>query len=142
MISKTALSVVKALAYLAEQPEGTRVGAAAIAEKTGAGQNYLGKILQSLTREGLVESQKGLWGGFKLARDPHTITLYDVVEPIDQVSRWEGCFMGGNSCGSESPCAVHHRWGAVRDAYQAFLKETTIADLATKKVSLQLPEKS
>ncbi len=140
MISKTALSVVKALTYLAEQPAGARVGAAAIAEKIGAGQNYLGKILQSLTREGLVESQKGLWGGFKLARDPRTITLYDVVEPIDRVSRWEGCFMGRDTCGSESPCAVHHRWGVVRDAYKAFLKETTIADLAAKKVPLNSPE--
>ncbi len=137
MISKTALSVIKALTYLAEQPVGTRVGAAAIAEKTGAGQNYLGKILQSLTREGLVESQKGLWGGFKLARDPHTISLYDVVEPIDQVNRWEGCFMGRDSCGSGSPCPVHHRWGAVRDAYIAFLKETTIADLVVKRVSIE-----
>lgn len=140
MISKTALSAIKALAYLAEQPEGTRVGAAAIAGETGSGQNYLGKILQSLTREGLVESQKGLWGGFKLARDPRQITLYDVVEPIDQISRWEGCFMGGHSCGSDSPCAVHNRWGAVREAYKAFLKETTIADLATKKVNLHIPQ--
>ena len=139
MISKTALSVVKALVYLAQQPDGARVGAAAIAEKINAGQNYLGKVLQSLTREGLVESQKGLWGGFKLARDPHTITLYDVVEPIDQVSRWEGCFMGGDTCGSESPCAVHDRWGTVRETYKAFLKETTIADLAAKKVQLEPP---
>src|SRR3990172_1454146 len=124
MISKTALSVVKALAFLAEQPEGTHVGAATIADKIGAGQNYLGKVLQSLTREGLVESQKGLWGGFRLARDPKQISLYDVVEPIDQVSRWGGCFMGSPQCTAENQCAVHERWGAVRDAYLAFLKET------------------
>jgi DNA-binding IscR family transcriptional regulator len=42
----------------------------------------------------LVQSQKGIGGGFRLARDPGAISLLDVVEPIEHVSRWSGCILG------------------------------------------------
>jgi Rrf2 family protein len=133
MLSKTALNALKAFAVLAELPPGSHAGARAIAEKIGAGQNYLGKLLQSLIEEGLVVSRKGLGGGFRLTRKPTEIAIYDVVEPIDRVSRWDGCFMGRDSCSEDNPCSVHDRWKRVRDEYLSFLKETTIHDLNRHK---------
>jgi Rrf2 family protein len=130
MLSKSALSAVKAFTFLAEQPGREPVGAQKIAEEISAPSNYLGKLLQSFAREGLVISQKGLGGGFRLARPADRITLLEVVEPIDRVARWEGCFLGRNSCNSDNPCAVHHDWKRVRDSYLDFLRRTTIADLA------------
>ena len=111
MISKTGIHAIKALAALAELPEGTYAGAGAIAGQIGARANYLGKLLQALSHHGLVVSQKGMGGGFRLGREPQTITLLDVVEPIDHVSRWGGCFLGGGRCADSAPCAVHQRWG-------------------------------
>jgi Rrf2 family protein len=131
MISKTAVHAVRALVVLAGLPPGTYVGAGAIAKEAGAPQNYLGKLLQTLAREGLVVSQKGLGGGFRLARDIHAISLFDVVDPIDQLSRWSGCFLGQARCNSESPCSVHFNWAPLREAYLRLLKETTLADLAS-----------
>lgn len=130
MISKTAIHAVKALAVLAELPEGAYEGAATIARKIDARQNYLGKLLQTLSHQGLVASQKGLGGGFRLARDPKAITLFDVVDPIDHISRWNGCVLGRNKCSDSAPCALHLRWGRVREAYMGLLLETTIAELA------------
>jgi Rrf2 family protein len=98
MISKTGLHAIRALSALAELPAGSYAGAGAIADKVNAPRNYLGKLLQNLAREGLVVSQKGLNGGFRLARDPKTITLLDVVEPIEHVSRWSECFLGKKVC--------------------------------------------
>jgi Rrf2 family iron-sulfur cluster assembly transcriptional regulator len=132
MISKTGLHAVKALAALAELPEGTPMGAGALAEAIGAPQNYLGKLLRILSHEGLVISQKGLGGGFRLARDPREISLYDVVEPIEHTGRWSGCLMGRDKCSEEDPCAVHDQWKVVRDTYLQFLQSTTIASLAEK----------
>jgi Rrf2 family protein len=117
---------------LAQVPEGTYAGAAAIAKEINAPQNYLGKLLQSLSREGLVQSQKGLGGGFRLARPAQSISLLEVVEPIEHISRWSGCILGRSQCSDESPCAIHHRWKQVRDAYLRLLKQTTIADLVAK----------
>jgi Rrf2 family protein len=117
---------------LAQLPDNTYAGAGAIAREIGAPQNYLGKLLQTLSREGLVESQKGLGGGFRLARDPRAISLYDIVEPIEQISRWSGCILGRPACSEENPCAIHHRWKKVRDTYLQMLMQTTIADLVAK----------
>jgi len=130
MISRTGLHAVNALVLLASLPEGEYSGASAIAKKIGAPPNYLGKLLQGLVRHGLVASQKGLRGGFRLARNPAAISLLDVVEPIDQVTRWSGCFLGRAQCQDDDPCAVHHRWKPVRDAYVDLLEQTSIADLA------------
>jgi len=131
MLSKTALSAVKALASLAGLPAGTYEGAASVARRIGAPQNYLSKQLKALTRTGLVQSQKGLGGGFRLGRDPRQIRLIEVVDPIDSISRWESCFLGG-TCHNNQPCAVHNQWTEVRQSYLDFLRQTTIADLAER----------
>jgi Rrf2 family protein len=130
MLSKTALHALRAMTALAELPGNSYAGAVDIAEAVHAPRNYLGKLLQTLAEAGLVESQKGKGGGFRLARQPATITIFDIVEPIDHVSRWQGCFMGRSQCSSEISCAVHGRWQAVRDPYLAFLRDTRLDDLA------------
>jgi Rrf2 family transcriptional regulator, iron-sulfur cluster assembly transcription factor len=130
MISKTSLHAVQAFAALATLADGQYAGAGALAKQIGARPNYLGKLLQMLAREDLVISQKGFGGGFRLNRPPEQITMYDVVEIIDHVSRWKRCLLGRPECGGDNPCAVHDRWAAVREAYLKLLNETTIAELA------------
>jgi Rrf2 family protein len=132
MLTKTGLHAVRAMVALAKLPEGAYAGAARIAREIGAPQNYLGKLLQALAREGLVESQKGLGGGFRLALVPREITLLDVVEPLEHVSRWSGCILGRSECSDGNPCAIHNRWKAVREAYLQMLSRTTIAELVAK----------
>jgi Rrf2 family protein len=117
---------------LAQLPEGAYAGAARIAREIGAPPNYLGKLLQTLARAGLVQSQKGLGGGFCLARDPRHISLFDVIEPLEHVSRWTGCILGRPGCSDQAPCAVHDRWKKVRNAYLDLLTRTSIADLVKK----------
>lgn len=134
MISKTATHTLNAMAVLAEQP-GEFQGTASVAERIGAPQNYLGKLLQGLIQSGVVCSQKGMGGGFRLARPPERISLLDIVEPIDHVSRWEGCFLGRGSCSSDDPCALHDQWASVRDAYLKMLTDSTLADLVTHQAS-------
>lgn len=132
MITKTTLQTIKALVELAKLPVGKSEGIVRIAQRIHAPQNYLGKVFQSLVWEGLVVSQKGLNGGFRLAKAPSEIRLYDVVNVLEDASRWEGCFMGNAKCSAATACAVHHRWEKTRKAYIDFLKNTTIADLKEK----------
>lgn len=138
MLSNTALYAVKATGELARLGDNEYVGAALVAERIGAPPNYLGKLLQTLTQHDVVLSRKGTGGGFRLARDPREISLYDVVEPIDKVSRWNGCFLGNACRGDENGCAIHHRWGPVRNAYMSLLRESTVAEVAGTNGSLEL----
>jgi len=130
MISRTGRHAVLALAAMVNRPRGGIVGAGVIAREIGAPRNYLGKLLRPLTRERLVHSKKGKGGGFRLARPAGEITLFDVVEPIEHASRWEGCFLGRKNCSGSAPCALHGRWKELRNAYLRFLKSTTVADVA------------
>ena len=67
-----------------------------------------------------------------MARDARKVTLFDVVEPIEHVSRWSGCILGRSTCSDRAPCALHERWKAVRNAYLHMLQETTLAELAAR----------
>lgn len=129
MINKSSLEAIKAMIELAKLNKEEFEGAGRIAKRIDAPANYLGKLLQGLCGEGLVVSQKGFGGGFRLARDANKITLFDIVEPIEAASRWEGCILGRRQCSSATPCAMHERWEKVRRVYLEFLKNTTIEDL-------------
>jgi Rrf2 family transcriptional regulator, iron-sulfur cluster assembly transcription factor len=107
MISKSGIHAINALSALAGlAPEAYR-GTADLAEQIDAPRNYLGKLLKMLAEHGLLDSQKGKGGGFRLARPPEDVSLYDVIEPIDHVSRWDGCFLGQSRCSGEASCAAH-----------------------------------
>ncbi len=129
MLSKSGVHAVRALVVLAGLPAGAYRGASSIADETGAPQNYLGKLLQLLSRRGLVESQKGLGGGFRLARPAGDISLFDVIDALEDTGRWNECILGNPSCSDDNPCAVHAKWGPVRDSYLGLLKQTYIIDL-------------
>jgi Rrf2 family protein len=132
MLSKTALHAIRAVAALAERPDEFQ-GASSIAKRIGAPPNYLGKLLQNLAGAGIVFSRKGFGGGFQLRRGPDRISLFEVVDPIDHVSRWDGCFMGRAKCTKTKPCAMHTHWAGVRDAYLKMLRESTIGDIVAGK---------
>ncbi|MBI2343582.1 MAG: Rrf2 family transcriptional regulator [Deltaproteobacteria bacterium] len=129
MLSKTSLQIIKALVELAHLPQGQSAGAARVAKRIRAPQNYLGKMLQQLSHKGLVVSKKGFGGGFRLAKSPAKIRLFDVINPIDDVGRWDSCFLGRKHCSEKNACQVHHQWSVVHRGYMHFLKNVTLADL-------------
>ena len=90
MISQTAeyaLRAVVDLAYHFGEARTTRQIAAGTKVPTG----YLAKILQDLARAGIVQSQRGVYGGFELARPPDRLTVYDVLSAVDPPRRIHSC---------------------------------------------------
>lgn len=136
MLSKTGRHAIRALAVLAELPNGKYLGANAIADVIGAPPNYLGKLLKRFAEEGLVISQKGLNGGFRLGRPAADITLLEVLDPVEDLSKWSGCVLGRPTCGDENPCKLHHRWKGVKTQYIEMLETTTLADLRESPVAV------
>lgn len=142
MISRSGIHAVRALTILASLGNGGFAGASAIAAEIGAPANYLGKLLQTLTHHGIVESRKGAGGGFRLARPPSKISLLDAIGPIDPMTRWQGCFLGLTDCSEESPCAVHRDWTRLRQRYLDLLARTTIAQVLRRPPRfMSLPSK-
>ena len=133
MLSQSGIHAIRAMVTLAGVPESEYRGVPDIARATGSPRNYLGKLLLQLSRHGLVESRKGLGGGFRLAQSPTVISLYDIMAAIEDVGRWTACGFSGGTCSEIHPCIVHGRWSGVRDAFLGFLRDTTIAELASRQ---------
>ena len=139
MLTQSGIHAIRAVVALAEMPEAAYCGVPEIARSTGSPRNYLGKILLQLSRHGLVESRKGLGGGFRLARPAAQIRLIDVMASIEDVSRWSACVFTSGICSDTNPCMVHTRWSRAREAFLSFLRDTTIAELATHHQKIAEP---
>ena len=84
MLSKTARDAVRACLILRGLPKGSHAGADKISQIIGARPLYLSKILQALSRRGVLESKKGKGGGFRLGGSPERITLRDLLGPVER----------------------------------------------------------
>ncbi|MGH2902647.1 MAG: RrF2 family transcriptional regulator [Solirubrobacteraceae bacterium] len=125
--------------YAGEAP----VSLKAIAEEDGLPMGYLEHIVASLRRAGLVESTRGAHGGYRLARDPATISMDEALLALEGVVAPMDCFIAdGNEaeralhrvmCSHESDqgrtCATKLLWMRVQGDVMNALSRTTLAEL-------------
>lgn len=121
---------LQAVLYLALKKEGERVSIKDLAKRLKIPYHFLGKIMQDLTRKGLLVSVKGPRGGFGLAKPASDITLFHIVNAIDGAAFTRACVMGFPECSKKHPCAIHARWGALRDGIHSMLVDKSIEELA------------
>jgi Rrf2 family protein len=127
MISQTteyALRVIVHLATLGGAPATTHQ----IAVATQIPEGYLAKVLQGLSRVGLIRSQRGLHGGSVLAKAPQEITIHDIVQSVDPIQRIRTCPLGLKSHGANL-CPLHRRLDEAMARVEQAFRESTIADL-------------
>jgi Rrf2 family protein len=128
-LSQTAEHALRAVIYLARQPNGSRVPAEVIAEALAAPRNYLSKTLGLLAKAGVISSARGPNGGFRLAVPAGELTLARVVAPFNEHGRSGVCLTGDRRCDGLNPCVTHEQWAAVQADLLAPMEGTTIADL-------------
>jgi Rrf2 family nitric oxide-sensitive transcriptional repressor len=107
MISQTTEYALRAVVWLAANPE-KALTAQQIAEATRVPAGYLAKVLQGLSRAGLLRSQRGLGGGFTLARSPSGLTMWEVVQAVDPLRRIKQCPLEFEAH-SEQLCPLHRQ---------------------------------
>lgn len=129
VISKTEEYALRAVVHLAEHCREGPCPAQDIAEHTDIPANYLSKLLHQLGRHGIVDSERGRHGGFRLSRPPEEIRLADVIEPFGSITDRGRCLLGRGECSDADPCGAHERWKTVRAQTIAFFAGTTIADV-------------
>jgi Rrf2 family protein len=100
---------IRAILYLSGLPFGQVVEAKLIAEEEHIPIRFLLKILRLLTKEGLVNSHRGINGGYSLARSPSEITLLDVVRAIEGPIAINRCLYDPEECNKlySEHCPVH-----------------------------------
>lgn len=133
MFSKACEYAIRAVIYIsAENKEGRKVSIHEICEAVEAPSHFTAKILQVLSRNRIVSSQKGVHGGFYLDKIQGDIQLIDIVTAIDGKTLFTGCGLGLKQCSETEPCPIHDKFKAVRGALKKMLEETTIDELGKK----------
>jgi len=120
---------IHGLIYLAKAPAGMPVLTSEIGRATSVPEAYLRKVFQQLGRSGMVTSQRGARGGFRLARDAGQISLKDVVESIDGSLPMYTCLKELRGCTLGLPCPVHSAFEEARHRMAEVLEATSIEDL-------------
>jgi Rrf2 family transcriptional regulator, iron-sulfur cluster assembly transcription factor len=133
MFSKACKYAIKALVYLASRTgEGRKIGLTEIADAIDSPMHFTAKIMQILSKQGIVSSAKGPNGGFYIDKSAPDIYLIQVVSAIDGVAHLSGCGLGLKGCSAEHPCPIHEDFSEVRDKLNQLLREQTIQQLAAE----------
>ena len=134
MFSKACEYGIRAMLHIAYKSRSQeRVGVKEIAKAIDSPEAFTGKIMQQLSKSGLVQSIKGPHGGFWINdEDRIKINLRQIVEVLDGNQIYIGCGMGLNQCNDMKPCPMHNQYTPVRQALIKIHTETSLDALATK----------
>jgi len=127
MLSQTAEYALRAVVFLADHAPAPRT-IQQIAQVTRVPGAYLSKVMRSLSRAGLVHSQRGLHGGFSLARDPAQVTILEVISVVDPIVRIDKCPLGLAAHGTNL-CPLHRRLDNAMGMIEEAFGETTLAEI-------------
>jgi Rrf2 family iron-sulfur cluster assembly transcriptional regulator len=132
MFSKACEYGIRASIYIAEQSLLERkVSLKEIAEAIESPTAYTSKILQQLSRNFIINSDKGPTGGFSMdTQEMEKVNLSTIVFAIDGDSIYNGCGLGLKKCNEQKPCPVHDQFKLVRDELKSMLERTTVKSLA------------
>jgi Rrf2 family protein len=132
LITRETDYAVRCVLYLALKPE-QRTIVDEIARCMHIPKHYLAKILQRLVRGGIVESVRGIKGGYRLLKTPKEISLMDIMGTIQGGVPVNVCALDKRRCQMSSTCSVHPIWVEIRKDIEARLKRETIVKLMKSK---------
>lgn len=116
---------------LATQQEGEgSVSLRGIAERQQITKKYMEGIMSILLREGLLKSARGKMGGYRLAREPHEYTVYEIITAAEGSIAPVQCLSEEvNSCPLQESCVTLPVWKGLDDVVRHYLSGVTLADL-------------
>ena len=94
-----------------------------------ASEHTVGKMLQTLVKDDIINSAKGPTGGFYISAKQKQQPLLKVVHAIDGASIFDECGLGLSKCSATHPCPIHNDYKKVRDGFKEMCQQNTIADL-------------
>ncbi|MGB1268499.1 MAG: RrF2 family transcriptional regulator [Flavobacteriaceae bacterium] len=131
MFSKSCEYGLRAVIYIAQQSAlDNKVSLHTISEAINSPQAFTAKVLQQLTRNNIVKSIKGPYGGFVIEKDKlGSVKLSDVVKVLDGDSIYTNCGLGLRKCNEDLPCPLHFKFIEIRDKLKEMLECTTLSML-------------
>ena len=119
--------------------EGELSSAHQVANDTHLAQPTVSKLLKALVRAGLVVSERGVQGGYALARAPHEISAAQIIDALEGPVAITECSSGHGLCDLESICRVGSAWQRINVSIRQALTEVSLADLQHRSHPIPQP---
>jgi Rrf2 family protein len=130
MLTLTCKTAIKSVIYLASKFEsGEKTGINEIAEFIDASEHTVGKMLQTLVKEEVINSTKGPNGGFHINARQKNQPAISIIEAIDGKEVFKQCGLGLSQCSATHPCPIHDDYKVVRDLFEKLCLEKKVNDL-------------
>ncbi len=136
MFSQTSEYALRAMICLAESDE--RMTGPQIAARSQVPAGYLAKILSALARAGLVDSRRGIGGGFTLAGPPEALSILDVINAVDPIRRITACPLNLPEHATRL-CPLHRRLDDAMRHVEEALGGSSLADLLAEAADEHFP---
>jgi Rrf2 family protein len=131
MFSKACEYAIRASLYISMKSiDGSKLGIKEIAKEIDSPIHFTAKILQSLSREGIISSVKGPNGGFYLDPKSKPIVFNAIVKAIDGDNILHSCSLGLKECSDKFPCPIHQDIKTYKARLRKIMKEKTVQQLA------------
>jgi Rrf2 family protein len=131
-LTRAADYAVRVMIHLAGFPPGTRVSRPELSTAAECPEQFLCKVLQSLTRAGLVVSHRGNTGGFELEERKRNASLLEIIEAIEGPIRLNLCLGSDHGCSTQEWCPSQCVWADAQRALKTVLDQATISDMAQR----------
>ncbi len=136
-ISSKSHYAVRAMVELAVEHNRGNLQLKIISQRHGLSQKYLEQIFMLLRAKGLVDSKRGYCGGFILSRAPREITVYDILEAVENSMSPVKCIDHPDTCDRHAYCATRKVWGKIKNCIQAELMSINLALLAEEQIRIE-----
>ncbi len=137
-LSRAAEYAVRCMLYLSIAGKGVLVTRRTVACEMDIPEQFLGKIVQQLSRAGLVEIVQGAKGGFRLMVPPADLSFLTVIEAVIGEIFLNDCVLRPESCDRSPACKVHIVWENARNQLRDSLRKVTFSDLIAESPAFKL----
>jgi Rrf2 family iron-sulfur cluster assembly transcriptional regulator len=129
MLSRACEYALQAVVYISKKPQGEYTLIREISTGLDIPHHFLGKIMQTLVKEGILTSHKGPKGGLALTKSPSEINMMDVIAAIDGTDFTTRCIMGFKKCEEHGLCPLHLAWCDKRQEIEKMFSGESLAQL-------------
>ena len=128
-ISRLADYAVLICCHLAAQKD-CLCNVTALAEETNLGGATVSKVMKTLSKAGIVNSCRGVNGGYALATPPYAISVCNIVEAIDGPIALTNCLNDKHEgCEISQQCSIHPQWSKLNIAVRRAFKDLALSDI-------------
>jgi Rrf2 family iron-sulfur cluster assembly transcriptional regulator len=132
LVSTKGRYALRVMLDLATQPKGEYISLKSISERQNISMKYLEAIVATINKAGMLDSQRGKSGGYRLAKEPNEYDIYSIIKLTDGSLAPIPCLDSGSECTREEYCSTRPMWNGLYEVIKQYLESKTLADLMSE----------